>query len=286
MKDIICILSILLLFVTITAKAVTKNVRANNTWTFVKVSQEDLFGDKSFQTQKILNTIYSQVKITIKKNKLTINNLLLENDKVCSTDYIKIKKRPLDYFYSQKTTDLYKTLFNNEAIPLSSNIYILTASKPEKECSEPFSNIIENDNYLVVVDKYYLIFFSNKSQQDNQELLENVYEFRDDFPTYCQQVDKGKIFDGISKYICNYPNKTILDTYIRIKTITNDGQYMNKELPTDNISFAIQDGQITYQWMAQNILKVIIVQGCETTSYLFNEQKNNTNLIIDMKSGY
>ena len=257
----------------------------NSTWYFLKVSQKDLFGNSSKDTLRSLNTLYDQVKITVDNEKLAVNNFLLEEPQICSIDYIKINQTPLSHFYSQKTVNLYEVLFKEENIPLASNINILTASKPESECEAPYREIIQNDDYLVVTDKYHVIFFTKQSEQDNK-VSSKKYQFSDDFPTYCQDVNKGEIFDGSSKYECQYPNMSILETYGRIKEIINDGQYMNKYLPNENTSYSVQDIKVTYQWMARNRLKMIIDQGAEKTTYLFEEKMNNTKLVITIDTGY
>lgn len=282
-------LFILLVFIFI-GNVYAKNVleekhEVNSTWYFLKVSQKDLLGNSSKDTLRSLNTLYEQVKITLDNEKLAVNNFLLEEPQICSIDYIKINQTPLSHFYSQKTVNLYEALFKEENIPLASNINILTASTPELACEAPYSEIIQNDDYLVVIDKYHVIFFTKQPEQDNK-VSSKKYQFRDDFPTYCQDVNKGQIFDGSSKYVCQYPNMSMPETYGRIKEIINDGQYMNKNLPKENTSYSVQDTKITYQWMARNILKLIIDQDAEKTTYLFEEKKDNTILIITIDTGY
>lgn len=172
LKKLILITTVFLVSQSIYAEQyINPKNQVSSTWTFLKVSEKDLFGDKSNDTLQALNTLYSQIKITINDKKLTINNLLLEKDQVCSINYIKIKKTPLAYFYSQKTTDLYKALFNQENIPLSSQIYILTASKPELECKEPYNEIIENDGYLVVIAQDHLLFFKKLQEQEGTNFI-------------------------------------------------------------------------------------------------------------------
>lgn len=283
-------LSILLIFIfsgySYAEQYINQKNEVNSTWTFLKVSEKDLFGDKSNDTLQALNTLYSQVKITINDKKLTIKNLLLEKDQVCSIDYIKIKKTPLAYFYSQKTTDLYKALFSQENIPLSSQIYILTASKPESECKEPYNEIIENDGYLVIIAQDHLLFFKKLQEQEGKSFIPEKLSFKDEFPKYCQDMNKGQVFDGSSKYVCNYPNKTIFDIYTRIKKIMDDGKFMRQELPTTNTSFSMQAAKVTYNWIKPSALTLTIANDSETTTYQFEETKDGTQLIISVETGY
>lgn len=283
-------LSILLIFIfsrySYAEQYINPKNEVSSTWTFLKVSEKDLFGDKSNDTLQALNALYSQVKITINDKKLTINNLLLEKDQVCSIDYIKIKKTPLAYFYSQKTTDLYKALFNQENIPLLSQIYILTASKPELECKEPYNEIIENDGYLVVIAQDHLLFFKKLQDQEGTSFIPEKHLFKDEFPKYCQDMNKGQVFDGSSKYVCNYPNKTIFDIYTRIKKIMDDGKFMRQELPATNTSFSMQAAKVTYNWIKPSALILTIANDSETTTYQFEETKDGTQLIINVETGY
>ncbi len=290
MKSMKNYLSILLIFIFIrysyAEQYINPKNEVNSTWTFLKVSEKDLFGDKSNDTLQALNTLYSQVKITINDKKLTINNLLLEKDQVCSIDYIKIKKTPLAYFYSQKTTDLYKALFSQENIPLSSQIYILTASKPELECKEPYNEIIENDGYLVVIAQDHLLFFKKLQDQEGTSFIPEKHLFKDEFPKYCQDMNKGQIFDGSNKYVCNYPNKTIFDIYARMKKIMDDGKFMKQELPTTNTSFSMQAAKVTYHWIKPSAFILTIAHDSETTTYQFEETKDGTKLVVNVETGY
>lgn len=99
-------------------------------------------------------------------------------------------------------------------------------------------------------------------------------------------MNKGQIFDGSSKYACNYPNKTIFDIYARMKKIMDDGKFMRQELPTTNTLFSIQDTKVTYNWIKPSALTLTIAHDSETTTYQFEETKDGTKLIINVETGY
>lgn len=135
--------------------------------------------------------------------------------------------------------------------------------------------------------------------QDRPALLEklNAYEeieandnpaiiFADEFPQYCQDLNEGEIFEGSNRYVCKYPGKTLTETYRRIRAITDDGQYMRESLSDSNLSFAIEDGKLNYQWLKPNLLKLVVEQGAQSTTYLFEENEGGTQLTIDVETGY
>lgn len=251
-----------------------------NEWSFYKVSKNDLFNQKNKDVIESLTTLYEQVKISVSDNVLTINNFLIDGSQVCSIEYIRLKKTPLEYFYSQKTVDLYSILFSQEHVLLENEIYILTSSDPNKECYSPYNEIIENDGYLVIIDQDHLLFFKQDLEKDKK------YQFQNEFPNYCKKINEKKVFDGSEQYSCIYPDKKLLDTYIRIKHILKNGQFMKDTLPQEDSSFVIDGGKVVYQWVKPNLLHLVIEQGAENTTYIFEEKNNSTSLMITVDTGY
>ncbi|KLQ41659.1 hypothetical protein ABF70_23220 [Enterobacter hormaechei subsp. steigerwaltii] len=59
---------------------------------YEKISGVDIFGKHDLNTIKNLDEIYSKVTFTFSGKTLTLKNDLLEDNNVCSIDYVKIKK--------------------------------------------------------------------------------------------------------------------------------------------------------------------------------------------------
>lgn len=85
--------SVLLLFFSFFSKiAISDNGIDHKLWVYEKVSGVDLFGKRDLNTIKNLDEAYSKVMFTVSGKTLTIKNDFLENNNVCSIDYVKIKK--------------------------------------------------------------------------------------------------------------------------------------------------------------------------------------------------
>lgn len=159
-----------LVFFSFVCRICSFNVYANDSWVFYKVSRTDLFSRHDSKTIQNLNELYGKAKINSNDNILTINNDLLESSTVCSVEYRKKKETPLFYFYSKKTLTMYENVFKNDNLSLAKDIYILQPYDPDKTCPPPYDEIIESDDYLLLVVQDYLVFF--KSIANNAGKLE------------------------------------------------------------------------------------------------------------------
>lgn len=72
--------------------AISDNGVDHKLWVHEKVSAVDVFGKRDLDTIKKLDEIYSKVIFTFSGKTLTIKNDFLEDNNVCSIDYVKIKK--------------------------------------------------------------------------------------------------------------------------------------------------------------------------------------------------
>lgn len=245
-------------------------------WSFNKISKNNVLHNKNILEDSLLRS-YINTKIILDEQRLIIND-------ICSIEYVKHKKTPLNYWISQKNADLYSQLFLEEGMPLGHYINIIMALYPEQDCQSPYDEIIEKNSYLVIIAQEHLLFF--KKNINNKAISNLNYQFENEFPKYCKDLNEGKTFDGTDKYICTYPNKKLLETYLRIKNITNRGLFMKEKLPLKNLKYSIQDSNIMYQWIKPNMLKIIMEQGSESSTYLFEENKNSTKLTISIETGY
>lgn len=115
--------------------AISDNGVDHKLWVHEKVSAVDVFGKRDLDTIKKLDEIYSKVIFTFSGKTLTIKNDFLEDNNVCSIDYVKIKKKtPISYYLSEKTVALYEWLFKYEDVSLPKYIYLLTALLAGDEC--------------------------------------------------------------------------------------------------------------------------------------------------------
>ncbi|PXI70126.1 hypothetical protein DMR04_27020 [Klebsiella pneumoniae] len=109
---------------------------------------------------------------------------------------------------------MYENVFKNDNISLAKDIYILRAYDPEKNRSPPYDEIIESDDYLLLVVKDYLIFFKNI--KNNPEQLNEMSD-KYDFSTFCENLQEGSTFDGKEKYVCSFTNDNLSDAYLKFK---------------------------------------------------------------------
>ncbi|WP_145579716.1 hypothetical protein [Yersinia vastinensis] len=253
----------------------------NGVWEFYKVSNMDVYGEHDSDTFHNLNAIYKQVEVKVDDRFLTIRNPLLNSKDVCSIEYREIKQTPILYFHSDTTVSLYSKLFSQEGIELEKNISVLTASEQSEVCPSIYNEIIKNDDYLVLIDHYYIVFFRKATanlltQKDNN----------DGFLDYCKNANVSDVFDGDDKYTCEFVKMDINNAYTKIRDISTNAKLMKKTLLMGDLKYSIKDGMISHQWKGQNVLKVIISYGNEITTYEFHEKKSGTSLEITVETGY
>ena len=128
-------------------------------WVFHKVSRHNVLQTPT--DEDLIETTekkYSNFKIKIQNG--TLNIIGSTGGLVCSIDYVRLKKTPLNYWMAQSTVNLYETLFAAENIPLQAMIYEVTATTPADDCTEPFGAFIDNAGLLItVIDSGYLLVF-------------------------------------------------------------------------------------------------------------------------------
>lgn len=269
------------LFFVFIDKGYSSDEQINGAWEFYKVSSVDVFGEQDSDTVRDVNISYEQVEIKADDSFLTIKNSLLSEKEICLVKYRKIKKTPLLYFHSDTTVAMYKKLFSHEGVALANYIYILMANEQSETCPSTYSEIIKSDDYLVLIDHYYAVFF--RRINTNSPVKEN---FGDKFLDYCKDVKKNKRFDGGGKYICEFVNENINETYAKIREISTAGKLMKETLSKDNLKYAINDGVVSYQWESPEVLKVTISHGSETVIYEFQGKQSGTHLVITVDTGY
>lgn len=259
------------------------NVYANDLWVFYKVSSTDLFSRHDSKTIQNLNELYGKAKINADDNTLTINNDLLESSTVCSVRYRKKKETPLSYFYSKKTLAMYENVFKEDNISLAKNIYILRSYDPDKTCPPPYDEMIESDDYLLLVVQDYLVFFKNIT--DNLGQLKDLSD-KSVFSTFCESTLEGSTFDGKEKYICSFTNYNLSNAYLKFKKISWCDGVLKEMLPGRNESYYMGDAKVVYQWIGSNEVKITVIQNMDEGVYSFKKTESGTQVAVIIKSGY
>lgn len=274
-------IKIVLFFFIFIGKVYSSDEQINGAWEFYKVSSVDIFGESDPDTVRNLNVLYEKVGIKVDDKIIIIRNSLLSDKGICSIKYRKTKETPLFYFHSDTTVAMYKKLFGQEGVPLAEFIYLLRGNEQSEICPSIYSEIIKNDDYLVLIDHYYAVFF--KRVNTNLPVNKNNGDFLLD---YCKNVNQNKTFDGGGKYICDFIKKNINETYTKIREASTTGKLMKETLSKENLKYAINDGMVSYQWKSPEILKVTILHGGETVTYEFQEKQSGTHLVITVDTGY
>lgn len=139
---------------------------------------------------------------------------------------LKLKKTPISYYLSEKIVTLYERLFNYENVSLPKYIYLLTAFLPGDECPPPYSEFLEVNDYLIVSDQNYVLFFKEKAAD-----AKNNNQTKDGWATYCQKENSTREYDGVSKYSCFFPDLKLRDAYGEFRNIQYDNIAIEKNYP-------------------------------------------------------
>ncbi|EPO4112464.1 hypothetical protein ACUADT_004971 [Enterobacter cloacae] len=273
--------SILLLFFSFFPKiAISDNGVDHKLWVYEKISGVDFFGKRDLNKIKDLDEIYSKVTFTFSGKTLTIKNDFLEDNNVCSIDYVKIKKTPMSYYLSEKTVALYERLFKYEGVSLPKYIYLLTALLPGDECPPPYSEIIEVNDHLIVSEQNHVLFFKEVGADANNN------QTKDGWATYCQEGNPTREYDGVSKYSCFFPNLKLRDAYREFRMIQYHNTLLEKQLPGTNKVDKFNDAMVSYEWQKSNLLKISVTKDNESANFSFNEHSTGTSLEVTEETQY
>ena len=141
---------------------------------------------------------------------------------------------------------------------------------------------------IVLILDYPLQTFSDNHNVETKQLQSTNVTFS----SYCRQLDEGKEYDGTLEYTCYFPNQTLSQAYLTLINFNDYGHAgLKKKLPTKNLSYRIDDktnGNETfdYQWMTDKRIKIIAEKEMESSTYLFEEMKTQTHLLLIEETGY
>ncbi|HEB4093845.1 TPA: hypothetical protein RZ058_004789 [Enterobacter cloacae] len=273
-------LVLLLFFYFFSKIAISGNEVHHKLWVYEKVSGLDVFGKRDLNTINKLDAIYSKVTFTFSSKKLTIKNDFLKDNSVCSTDYVKIKKTPISYYFSEKTVALYERLFKYEGLSLPKYIYLLTALLPGDECPPPYSEVLEVNNHLIVLEQNHVLFFKEVGANANNN------QTKDGWATYCQEGNPTREYDGVSKYSCFFPNLKLKDAYREFRMIQYDNTLLKKQLPGTNKVDKFNDAMVSYEWQVSNLLNISVIKVNESATFSFNEHSTGTSLDVTEETQY
>lgn len=208
----------------------------------------------------------------------------LEDKNICSTNYVEIKKTAISYYMSEKTVSLYKRLFELNNIPFSENIYILTSLYPVQDCPAPFNEIVRINDYLVITEQNYILFFKKSDVEENK----NVVDLQENnWSTYCHKDNASNEFDGTSHSSCFFSAMNIGEAYNKLKKINESSiSFLHSILPVENETYKIDSGLVDYKWNGDKSLTISIKMENELINYIFKEQSSGTSLLISSDSQY
>lgn len=255
----------------------------NTTWVYNNVSYVDLFGKHDSDIINFLDEKYRKVVVDINEKNLKIRNYSLKNTLVCSVDYVELKKSPLAYYLSQATVNMYMELFKHEGVVFPKEILILTSLYPEHECPVPYNEVIKINNQLMILDKYYVLFFKDEKKMSR---VEGEISKKESWSTYCHDKNPEEIFDGTSKEYCYFKSLDLKKSYDKLLEVSNYGRdFLKKKLPVGNSSYRIHDKTVTYEWVSGK-LNISVVMENEKINYFFNEQPSGVNVEITYHTQY
>lgn len=253
-------------------------------WVYDKVSSIDIFGHHDSNAIAHLTEEFEKVTIKADGKKLAIENDFLGNTKICSTDYVEVKKTPLSYYMSKNTVDMYKQVYKNSNVLFPNDIYILTSLYPGKECPSPYSEMLKVDGYLTFSEKNYVLFFKRQSYDLSKSA---GYVKNDNWSNYCHDDKAGQEFDGSSKTSCSFPGESINTAYNKFKEINKSGStYLRSYLPAKDETRKIDSGVVDYKWSGDEMLNITVKMENETVNYTFRREPTGTNLVIATDSQY
>lgn len=271
---------IFILFILFSGSGLCNSHYINKEWGFYKTSRTDFFNNHDSDMIGNLARVYQGVTVKYDGKTLVIENPIINEKMVCSFEYVRQDQTLLSYLYSKNTVSLYERIFNEEGIDSPRDIHALIALNPDKECPSPYAQFIEIQDYLVIIDQNYMIFFkSTTTRSKPTQLISN------DFSKFCKQENEDEIFDGTSKFKCDFKGMSLLESYDELKRFDSNGDFLKERIPTKNIDFHIHDGMIRYFW-ENGGLNVVISQGAESWHYTFEEYDGGTRLFILDESGY
>ncbi len=246
---------------------------------YEKISGVDVFGKRDLNTIKNLDKIYSKVTFTVGGKTLTIKNGFIEDNDVCSIDYAKIKKTPISYYLSKKTVALYQRLLNSEGVSLPKYIYLMTALYPGDECQPPYNEVLAVNDYLIVSEQNYIIFFKEADAKNNNQK-------KDHRSNYCQKKDSTREYDGVNKYSCFFSDLKLRDAYGEFRKIQYVNPLLKKQLPGTNQFDKFNDATVSYEWQGSSSLKILVVRDNESANLYFNEHSVGTSLEVTEQTQY
>ncbi len=137
----------------------------------------------------------------------------------------------------------------------------------------------------------FLLFFSAEEyceSSPNQEHNYSLLQFKNEFPIYCKEIGENGVFDGSTTYDYFYPNKTLKETYSRLRSFSLRKDFFIENLKfLTNLEYDVNNGaNVSYKWKNENSLKITVEYGAEITTYNLHANDYGTKLIMIIETGY
>jgi hypothetical protein len=267
-------------------KANGDDVRQSAEWRFERISEERILLGEQFITRDELLQQYSDRRLTIDPQ----SPLTLNTNYGCRFPFFRRVDVSMDSYWRQSGMfERYKTELLKANLPIGSAVDLILPNTSNFDCPDALQAIIEQDNYLILLDQGYLVFFRRESG--------SLIPARQDFNQYCFDPNKGRPYDGTSVDICRFPSMTILDVHQRFKTHVGGGyaailKHAPEVMQNDSYQYHADDSETvyacTYEWNSPNNLTITLdlVGGIETTTFAFIQTDSVTTLKITSETGY
>lgn len=287
-------LFLLLLFFSNINYAEEINNFADTDWIFDNVSKIDVYGNSNEDTLKLLRSNNEHINISFTDHDtIIIQNNISQNQVVCNKPYSVRLETPLEYLYSKDTVDLYNTILSKQNEAFANRIKIIKTGLNDS-CLIPYEELIENNERLFVIDKFYLVFFkkitkSSHKQQSNIDksninITDNQHTLATELNENCKEISSSSFTES---YICPYPHQTINDIYFKIVKIDEHNRpFLRKSLSNKDETYYIAQSDVTvkYVWENKNKLIVSLDFAGGTTTLIFEEKNDTTTLIYKSES--
>lgn len=271
------------LFLIFSGMAHAKNPLDASIWFYDKVSNANILGKKDPVLLHKIESKFKDISLLFDNKTITIKNKILENSKICSVEYVSIKKTLSVYFMSNSTRNLYEALYKNNGITLPNEIKLIGSVSPDNSCPSPYDEIIAIGNYLTIIENDYVIFF--KQVKDDVQKIDSSRN--GGLLNFCKEGNPSRIYDGIDSYTCFFPDMNIQESYKLLKNAYSGKQEVLKSIPPEaNANYELNGNETTYQWEGSTVLKVTVTGDSQRGSYIFHKQISGTSVAFESETQY
>lgn len=196
-----------------------------NYWSFYKIYESSI-SETAKKTKEEITNQFKNIKIGIDDKNFKVEN-------ICTYEYYKSQKTPLEYYLSVKTAKLYESMYAQNGIKLGNEITIYQSMYPEKACEIPWQEIVIIDNTLVIVSDDYLVFFKN-GNVDNQQDCYSKTKITN-LPITKNIINGNNVWNQLDCNIANLESKD----YLRLPDINGIKVFIIGNFNYDNFTYTL-----------------------------------------------